>query len=351
MSSRSLDLAPMMAYLAAYRGRPLKIMEVCGTHTATAFRGGIRGLLSPCIRLISGPGCPVCLAASAYIDRLCTYAHSGGHLVVSFGDLLKVKGADGSLLDAKARGGSVEMVYSPLDALKIAASHPEKTVVLAAIGFETTAPAYALMLKTAIEAGIGNIRLLTALKRLIPALEALCLTDGVDAFIAPGHVAAIIGSEVFRPLAARFGKPFAVTGFTPEAMLMAIYLLARRVEAGSVGVDNLYGEVVRPEGNLKALGVISEFFAPGDAYWRGLSVIPDSGLYLREEYAGFDAGSMGLQDALADQRGCRCSEVLTGRIEPGDCPLFGKTCTPENAYGPCMVSAEGACGIWFHEGG
>lgn len=347
----NLDLGHMMACLAAYHGRPLKIMEVCGTHTATAFKGGIRGMLSPGLLLISGPGCPVCLAASAYVDKLCVFARSGDHIVASFGDLLKVKGTNGSLLDAKAQGGSVEMIYSPMDALKIAVAYPEKTVVMAAIGFETTAPAYALMLKTAIETGIGNIRLLTALKRLIPALEALCLTDGVDAFIAPGHVAAIIGSEVFRPVATRFCKPFAVTGFTPENMLMAIYLLVRRVEMGSACVDNLYGEVVRPEGNLKALGVIAEFFTPGDAYWRGLSVIPDSGLYLQGAYAKFDAGSVGLYDATADQRGCRCSEVLTGRVEPKDCPLFGKTCTPENAYGPCMVSNEGACGIWFREGG
>lgn len=333
--------------LSEYKGAPLKIMEVCGTHTATAAKGGIRSLLPDNIKLISGPGCPVCLAASAYIDRLCNLSDEGC-IIGSFGDLLKVKGINGSLLDAKARGGRIEMVYSPLDALNIAQNNPETTVVMAAVGFETTAPSYALMLQTAEEKGITNIRLLTALKRLTPALEALCSEEEVDAFIAPGHVAAVIGSDCLKPLAERFGKPFVVAGFSPESMLAAICLLVRRANTGFT--ENLYGEVVRPEGNIRALSIIEEFFEPGEAYWRGLSLIGDSGFYLKSKYSGFDAGSRGLYDEKSDIGGCRCGEVLTGRLEPAKCPLFGKRCTPEDAYGPCMVSAEGACGIWYREG-
>lgn len=333
--------------LSEYRGKPLKIMEVCGTHTATAAKGGIRSLLPPNIRLISGPGCPVCLAASAYIDRLCDLADEGC-IIASFGDLLKVKGTKGSLLNARAEGRRIEMVYSPLDALKIARDEPEKTVVMAAVGFETTAPAYALVIQTAIEQGITNIRLLTALKRLVPALEALCAEEDIDAFIAPGHVAAVIGSDCFKPLAQRFHKPFVVAGFTPENMLAAIYLLVNK--AGGAFTDNLYGEVVRPEGNMKALAAIEKYFEPGEAYWRGLSLIEDSGFYLKNKYQAYDMGSRGLVDEKSDRYGCRCGEVLTGRLEPSKCPLFKSRCTPENAFGPCMVSAEGACGIWYREG-
>jgi hydrogenase expression/formation protein HypD len=322
-------------------------MEVCGTHTATAARGGIRSLLPESIKLISGPGCPVCLAASAYIDRLLSLADEGC-IIASFGDLLKVKGTGGSLLDAKANGASVDMVYSPLDVLKIAQANPQRTVVMAAVGFETTAPAYALIIETAIKQGINNIKLLTALKRLMPALEALCQNSFVDAFIAPGHVAAILGSDCFKPLAERFGKPFVVAGFTPANMLAAIALLVRH--AGTSFTANLYGEVVRPEGNEKALALLDEYFEPREAYWRGLSVIGDSGFYLKEKFKEFDAGSMGLYDTASDIGGCRCGEVLTGKLQPSGCLLFGKRCTPENAFGPCMVSAEGACGIWYRGG-
>lgn len=339
----------VIKYLSAYNGRPVKIMEVCGTHTATAVKGGIRSLISKNIKLVSGPGCPVCLASSVYIDRLCALA-SEGCIITSFGDLLKVKGSGGNLLDMKAQGLGIEMIYSPLDALRIAQANPSRTVVMAAIGFETTAPAHAVLLEAAIEKGIKNIKLLTALKRLIPALEILCLDSSIDAFLAPGHVAAIIGSGVFKPLASKFNKPFAVAGFTPENMLMSMYYLTRQAEEGGKGVVNLYGEVVRPEGNLKALSMMDKYYEPGDASWRGLSVLKDSGLYLKKEYSGFDAGSRDLFDSEEDAKGCRCAEVLTGKTDPDKCPFYGKRCTPEDAFGPCMVSAEGACGIWYQGG-
>ena len=344
------DVQSVVKYLLSYSGKPVKIMEVCGTHTSTAVKGGLRTLVSPSIRLVSGPGCPVCLAASAYIDRLCVLAGKEDYIVASFGDLFKVKGSSSSLADAKAHGGNVVMVYSPLDALKLAEDDPTKTIVMAAVGFETTVPAYALMLQTAIEQHIDNIRLLTALKVMPPALEQLCADESIDAFIAPGHVAAIIGSKAFEPIASRFHRPFAVAGFTPESMLYAMASLVNDIQNGDTGVKNLYGEVVRPEGNRKALSVIEDYFETDNASWRGLSVIAGSGLYLKEEYARFDAGSRGLDDVAAGKRGCRCADVLTGKLDPGGCSLFGFACTPENAIGPCMVSAEGACGIWYREG-
>ncbi len=337
-------LDSMLRYLNEYDGKPVGIMEVCGTHTATAARAGLRSLLPAGIRLISGPGCPVCLAASAYIDRLCELA-ADGCIVASFGDLLRVRGTQGSLLDLKAKGARVEMVYSPLDALKLAQANPDRTVVMAAVGFETTAPSYALAIETAMAQNIGNFRLLTALKRLIPAMNALCGDDTVDAFIAPGHVSAVIGSDCFAPLAERFRKPMVVAGFTAKDMIGAICLLIRHKSEAFTA--NLYGEVVRPQGNTRALSALEKYFEPGEAYWRGLSLIPESGLYLKEQYAAFDAGSRGLYDEAADRNGCRCGEVLTGKIDPDECPLFGTGCTPANAFGPCMVSAEGACGIRY----
>jgi len=338
----------MLRFLNGYDGKPVRIMEVCGTHTAAAAKAGLRSLLPPKIRLISGPGCPVCLAASAYIDKLCALA-ADGCIVASFGDLLRVRGTNGSLLDLKARGARVEMVYSPLDALKLARENPDETVVMAAVGFETTAPSYALAVRTAAESGIANFKLLTALKRLIPAMEALCESADVDAFIAPGHVAAVIGSDCFGPLARRFQKPMVVAGFTADAMLSAVCLLVRRLGQGFTA--NLYNEVVRPKGNVCALEMLDAYFECGDAYWRGLSVIDGSGLYLKRKYADFDAGSRGLYDEDSGKDGCRCGDVLTGRIEPDECPLFGGVCTPQSAFGPCMVSAEGACGIRYTEEG
>ena len=338
------NLKRMLEYLREYDGKPVRVMEVCGTHTSTAAKAGLRSLLPSNVRLISGPGCPVCLAASAYIDKLCELA-ADGCIVASFGDLLRVRGKSGSLLDMKAKGARVEMVYSPLDALKLARAHPESTVVMAAVGFETTAPAYALALETAMAEALSNFKLLTALKRLIPAMEALCADDSVDAFITPGHVAAVIGSDVFIPLAQRFRKPMVVAGFGAEDMLAAVCLLISKLDTGYAA--NLYGEVVRPQGNARALAILDKYFEPGEAYWRGLSVIPESGFYLKKEYAAFDAGSRRLYDDAADGGGCRCGEVLTGKIDPAECPLFGSACTPENAFGPCMVSAEGACGIRY----
>ena len=227
-------LKDIIGYLREYDAKPIKVMEVCGTHTAAIFRCGIRDLLSPKIRLVSGPGCPVCLACESYIDRLFELAMEKDTIVASFGDLFKVKGSHGSLSDANAKGGNTVLVYSPLEVLKLAKEQPQKSVVMAAVGFETTAPLYALLIRSCIEQKVENVRLLTALKLLPPALSMLCAQD-VDAFIAPGHVAAVIGSDAFVPLAQIFHKPFAVAGFTPEGILMALYYLVKQAQSGGFG--------------------------------------------------------------------------------------------------------------------
>jgi hydrogenase expression/formation protein HypD len=355
------SLAEARDILREDRGPRLNLMEVCGTHTAAIARRGLRSLLPPSVRLVSGPGCPVCVTPAAYIDQLAALALRPAHLVLCFGDLIRVPGHRMNLSWVMARGGKVRMIYAPLEALTICRENPALTVVLAAVGFETTAPAFALLVKRAKAEGIGNLRLLLALRRMPPALELLCSPHSdIDGFLAPGHVSAILGSRVYEPFAARYGKPFVVAGFTPEEVLLGIARLVQlgrsaaqnRAAGRSAGpaarVENLYPAVVRPEGNQKAKEVLAEVFCYEPAPWRGLGVLPDSGFGLREAYAAFDAGPVA---ALAPEEdgasGCRCGELMLGTIEPSDCPLFGKACRPDHPVGPCMVSAEGACGIHY----
>jgi hydrogenase expression/formation protein HypD len=361
------EVARARALLAGYHGPRLNFMEVCGTHTAAIAAGGVRSLLTPSVRLVSGPGCPVCVTPAGYIDRLCDLATRPGYLVACFGDLIRVPGSQGSLGQAVARGGQVRMIYSPLDTLELCRQDQNRTVVLAAVGFETTAPSYALLLERARVAGITNLRLLTALRRMPPALEMLCRPEAaIDGFLAPGHVSAIIGSDAYLPLARQSGKPFVIAGFTPEQVIVGLAELvvlcsARRASAGEAAKDelrpgpvvNLYPAVVKPEGNARAQAVLARAFVTRTAVWRGLGPIDDSGFSLAPEYAGFDAGAAaGLADENANDEpaGCRCGEILLGRIEPAECPLFGKACRPETPIGPCMVSTEGACGIHFRYG-
>lgn len=240
------------------------------------------------------------------------------------------------------------MMYSAFDVIDEAEKHPENTYVIAAVGFETTAPTYALALDEAKAKGLKNIRLVTALKTVIPALSWICENeDGIDGFICPGHVSTIIGSEVYEQLAAKYHKPFVVAGFEAEHILTVIYDIVRQLESGDIRVDNLYTNAVRDTGNLRAQAIIEKYFEPGPAMWRGLGVIPGSGLYLREAYADYDGGSRGLDADMKLPSACSCGDVIVGRINPNECPMFGKGCKPEAPYGPCMVSAEGACGIWY----
>lgn len=330
------------AFLKEYDGRPLRLMEVCGTHTAEISKSGIEGMLSSHIQLVAGPGCPVCVTVTDYIDRLFDLSLQPDHIIITFGDLLRVPGSRGCLNDAKAQGGHVQMVYSPLDMLPLAQATPQKTFVFAAVGFETTTPIYGLLLQKAIEQKIHNIRLLTSLKTMPPVIDWICKNEGhIDGFLAPGHVSVITGSSAFAPLAQAYQLPFVVAGFTPDQLLAAIYMLVRR--QGQGGVWNLYPSAVTAQGNPQAQAAIHQFFEPCAASWRGISTIAQSGMALKEEYQSFDAGSRDLQGDHTLHPLCRCADVLIGRLTPHDCPLFGAQCTPTSPQGACMVSAEGSC--------
>lgn len=343
-----MNTEEIIAYLQNYNGRTVKLMEVCGTHTSAIFKNGIRSLISPKIRLISGPGCPVCVTPTAYIDKCIEYAKRDDCVLYSFGDMLKVPGTEGSLSDAKGEGARVELMFSPVDAVLAAEKDSERTYVIAAVGFETTMPTYAVALEEAQRRKVKNLRLVTALKATFPAIEWICENEeGIDGFICPGHVSVISGSDAFLDFAAKYHKPFVVAGFEGEHLLAVIYDLVRQLEQGKALVKNLYPAAVRTGGNQKAQALIEKYFAPGYAMWRGLGLIPDSGMYLKPEYEAYDGGSFGLDADAHLPKSCRCGDVIVGRINPCDCPMFGKACTPMKPYGPCMVSAEGACGIWF----
>lgn len=336
--------------LKHYEGRTVTLMEVCGTHTSAIMKNGIREHLSPNIRLVSGPGCPVCVTPAEYIDHAVGFALMENHVLVTFGDMMKVPGRNGDLYEARSQGGRIKMIYSPLNILELARENPDTTYVMAAVGFETTAPVYAMLIKKAREMGLKNIKLLLAVKTILPAMEAILEEGTVDGFICPGHVSAILGALAYEPLQRRYNKPFTVVGFEGPQLLMAIHHLVEQLERGTSGVHNLYPSVVANEGNKKAQALIDEVFTPCDAWWRGLGLIKGSGLCLRDEFSEFNAVNEEIREDAVSLRGCRCTDVITGRINPDECPLFGKVCTPTNPQGACMVSSEGACGIWYGTG-
>ncbi|MCR5675436.1 MAG: hydrogenase formation protein HypD [Lachnospiraceae bacterium] len=336
----------IVGYLRDYDGPSIRLMEVCGTHTAEITRNGIPSMLSDRIRLISGPGCPVCVTVTAVIDRLITLAREENTTVLTFGDLMRVPGSGGSLASAKAEGASVDFVYAPADVLDLAEKAPEKQFVFAAVGFETTAPVYAMLLADAVARGIHNVRLVTSLKTMPEAIRYVAknAVEPIDGFLAPGHVCAVTGCADYARLADELRIPFVVSGFGGEELLCAIYALVRM--RGQALMRNLYPAVVRTDGNRRAQEAVARFFEPGDASWRGMGTIPGSGLYLREEYESFDAGGRELVEDRIPV-GCRCGEVLTGSIPPSACPMFGTACTPDHPHGACMVSAEGSCCSWY----
>ena len=336
--------------------RPVRLMEVCGTHTVAIFRAGIRQLLPPTVELVSGPGCPVCVTPAEYIDQAILYSRQPDVIIATFGDMLRVPGSSSSLLAEKADGADIRIMYSPLDALQWAAQQPDKTVILLAVGFETTAPTTAAAILAAQRSGQGNFLLLSAPKLVPPTLDAL-LTDPrsrVDGFLLPGHVCAITGLEPFTFLPERHGVPAVAAGFEGLDILQAIRMLLENLAQGLPVVGNQYGRVVRPEGNPEARRIMNEVYEPTAARWRGFGVIAGSGLMVREKYRRFDAAVVRPQrvTAAADiaDRGCRCGEVLQGLISPAECPLFGKVCIPERPVGACMVSSEGTCAAWYKYG-
>ena len=346
------DIKEMVGYLSDYDGQAIRIMEVCGTHTAGIFKSGLRTFLSPKIQLISGPGCPVCVTPTSFIDKCNEYALMTDHILISFGDMLKVPGQEYSLAQIKGQGGHVSMVYSPFDVLKAAQKNPNTTYVVAAVGFETTTPVFGLLIDELVNANMKNVKLLTSLKSAIPAIEWVCTNEeAIDAFLCPGHVGVITGTEVFAELSRKYGRPFVIAGFEEQHILAAIYEVVKditQIREGQVAqMKNLYEEAVKPEGNLKAKAVMQKYFDMCPATWRGLGQIGDSGYYIKQEYAYLDAGSKGLTFDKALPQGCKCAEVITGSIDPDECPMFATSCNPVSPYGPCMVSAEGACGIWY----
>lgn len=341
-------LAQVKDELKNYDKAPIKIMEVCGTHTASIFKHGIRSLLSPKIQLISGPGCPVCVTSAVYIDKLVEYARKENHCVLTFGDMMKVKGNQMSLTEAKAIGGKVRILYSPMSAIKIAMEEKDTQFIFAAVGFETTTPIYAIVIEEMIKCEIKNLKLLTSLKTIVPALNFICENEeNIDAFLCPGHVSVITGSSVYQELAEKYHKPFVVAGFEGEHILAAVSEIVHQISNHSYCLKNMYVSAVSEEGNQKAQELVQQYFESKDDSWRGIGVIPNSALQLREKYRTYDAGSQFEEITEHNPSGCRCREVILGRINPIDCPMFQTVCTPMNAIGPCMVSTEGACGIWF----
>lgn len=334
--------------LKNYNGKKIKIMEVCGTHTSSIFKNGIRSLLSPQIQLISGPGCPVCVTASAYIDKLVEYAMCDNTCVVTFGDMMKVKGNQYSLTETKALGGNVKILYSPLTAVQMAMEDITTTFIFAAVGFETTSPIYALMIEEIIKNKIHNLKLLTSMKTILPALTFICENeDNIDAFLCPGHVSVITGCSIYIELAEKYHKPFVVAGFEGAHILAAVDEILHQIEKKQYSMKNMYTSSVTEEGNKKAAALTDKYFESMDDYWRGIGTIKNSGIKLKDKYQEYDAGSRILEYTEQSPKGCKCKEVILGRINPVDCPLFKTVCTPINAVGPCMVSTEGACGIWY----
>lgn len=326
--------------------RQLRIVHVCGTHEDTISQHGIRSLLPKSLSLVAGPGCPVCVCAAEDVDMAIALAQQG-LIVTTFGDMVRVPSTESSLEKERTKGADVRVVYGAYDAVEIARKNPDKEVVFIGVGFETTAPTIALEI---LGSPPPNFSALTSLKTIPPAMDLLVNIEGfaVDGFITPGHVSAIIGSDAFQSFAERHHVPCVAAGFEPLDVLEAIRMILLQISEGRAISENEYTRVVRPEGNIAAQAVLSQAFEIGDAPWRGLGIIEDSGYFIKEDYAEYDAR---LRHDFPDLEhvdilpGCRCHEVILGMIDPVDCKLFGKRCTPEDPYGPCMVGHEGTCRI------
>lgn len=327
------------------------LMEVCGTHTVAIARNGIRGLMPEGVRLASGPGCPVCVTSNHDIDKVIALARMPEVTIATFGDMTRVPGSTSSLLAEQAAGRSVEIVYSPLDALRLAADNPDRQIVFVGVGFETTTPLVAMAIKRAKAMGLKNFTVYGAHKNMPGALEVIINDPALklDALILPGHVSTIIGVEPYRFLAEKYGIPGVITGFEPVDVLQGIAMIMRQLHEGRAEIEIAYARGVMAEGNPVALAAIDEVFEACPATWRGLGEIPGSGYRIREEFADFDAMERFKPEVepVREHKGCRCGDVLRGIMAPNDCPLFRTVCTPENPVGPCMVSSEGSCAAYY----
>jgi hydrogenase expression/formation protein HypD len=331
--------------------RDIRLMEVCGTHTVSIFRSGIRTVLPPTISLLSGPGCPVCVTDQAEIDAFIELARVENVIITTFGDLMRVPGTTSSLQKQRAEGKDIRVVYSTFDALEIARKNPDKQVVFLGVGFETTAPTIAAAIFSADQMQMGNFSVITAHKLVPPALEALMAGDrvNIDGFILPGHVSVIIGEKAYLPFIKRHRIPCVIAGFEPADILQAISMLVAQTESRRPALENAYKRAVTFEGNTKAQKMLDDIFEPVDARWRAIGVIPQSGLGIRPKYERHDAGKIfDIKVAGSiDPKGCACGEILTGTKTPPECPLYKTVCTPIDPVGPCMVSTEGTCAAWY----
>lgn len=329
-------------------------MEVCGGHTAAIYRFALHRLLPGWIEFLHGPGCPVCVTANDFVDRAVALAAQKEITVATFGDLIRVPGSSRSLAEVRAMGGDVRVFYSSADSVTWAKEHPERTVVFLGIGFETTACTLAATLEAAVAQGVRDFRLLSAMKTMPAALRIL-LSDPdsqVDGLILPGHVTTVTGTSNLRFITDELGIPCVVSGFEPADLMESVLMLCRQISENRSDMENQYSRVVRPEGNPRAQAIMDRIFQPCEMNWRGFGPIPGSGLAIRSEYSQWDALNLPVDvEPLREHQGCRCGDVLRGKLPPVDCPLFGKVCTPDTPRGACMVSAEGACAAVYHYAG
>jgi hydrogenase expression/formation protein HypD len=354
---RDQHVAARLARLIAEEsaGKDWKIMEICGGHTHTIYKFGIEDVLPPNVELVHGPGCPVCVIPMGRVDDGIAVARTPGVIFTCFGDMMRVPGSDGSLLDAKAQGADVRMVYSPLDALRIAQQNPDREVVFYAIGFETTAPSTALTLLRAAQEDVPNFSVFCNHVMIVPPMKAILDSPDLrlDGFLGPGHVSTVVGIRPYEFVARRYGKPVVVVGFEPLDILHGVHMIVRQAREGRCEVENQYTRIVRDDGNPRALEAIRQVFRLRPHFeWRGLGFISLSALAIRDEFAKFDAELRfevpGVR--VADPKACQCGEVLKGVLKPWECKVFGTACTPETPIGTCMVSSEGACAAYYNYG-
>lgn len=349
------EIRQLAEKLTAGKDRPIKLMEVCGGHTHAIFKYGLEDLLPSTIEMIHGPGCPVCIMPKGRLDDAIAIAENPEVIFTTFGDAMRVPGSKHSLLQAKAKGADIRMVYSPLDALQIAKANPDRQVVFFAIGFETTAPSTALTVLQAETEAVQNFSLFCNHVLVVPALEALLSNPDLqlDGFIGPGHVSMVIGTEPYQVIAQQYHKPLVVSGFEPLDLLQSIWMVLQQLVEGRCEVENQYTRFVQSQGNAVGLDAMERVFQVRDQFeWRGLGDIPQSGLKMRPEYAQFDAETKFTlpHRQVADHKACACGEILKGLKKPWECKVFGTGCTPEHPIGACMVSSEGACAAYYKYG-
>jgi len=339
--------------IRAVSHKEIALMEVCGGHTMALYKFGIPSMLSDNIKLLSGPGCPVCVTSRGYIDHAVALTKIPGLIITTYGDLIRVPGSDSTLDKEKAAGADVRIVYSTIEALNIARNNPEKSVVFLGIGFETTAPGSAASVDIANKEGLKNFYLLSAHKIMPPAMEAL-ITEGIkiNGYICPGHVSTITGSAIYNFIPEKYGLGCVISGFEPTDILQSILMLVKQIEQGKPAVEIQYSRIVKPEGNVIAQRLLNKVFTLAGDWWRGFGIIPNSGLQLKDEYQEYDAARcfhVELKEPK-EEKGCICGEVLKGLKTPDECKLFAKVCTPENPVGACMVSNEGSCAAIYRYG-